>query len=77
MRRLIESGGKALLFATQKDGRTALHDAAAHGHVDVVGLLCGSELLLVADADGNTALHLAAYGGHCAVLKLFFGGRRD
>ena len=73
VRRLIESGGKALLFATTWNGRTALHDAAARGQADVVGLLCdagGCELLWVANADGNTALHLAACGGHCAVLEL-------
>ena len=31
---------KALLFATQKDCHTVLHNAAAHGYMDVVGLLC-------------------------------------
>ena len=62
--------------ACSATGKTALHEAAAHGHVDVVAHLIGDgqgkEAVDVNahDAFGNTPLHLAAYHGRARCVKL-------
>jgi len=57
-------------------GRTALHLAAAAGHVSVVGrLIIAGAAISKTDSSGMTPLHLAAYNGHTAVLdKLMLAG---
>ena len=53
------------------DGDTALHRAAAYGHVDLVRLLLQAGAYVNAvDADGATPLLAAAYHGHLAVVKI-------
>ena len=55
--------------ALDGDGATALHLAAAGGHLDVVRALIADSSADVdlVDGDGATALHLAAAGGHLDV----------
>ncbi|CAL9244326.1 unnamed protein product [Arabidopsis halleri] len=51
---------------------TALHTAAAQGHVEVVEYLletAGSSLAAIAKSNGKTALHSAARNGHAEVVK--------
>jgi ankyrin repeat protein len=57
--------------ATDANGRTALHVAAANGYVDIM------EILLAAGANteapnfsGNTSLHWACLGGHLYAINL-------
>eukprot|EP00850_Spirogloea_muscicola_P014806 SM000108S14250 [mRNA] locus=s108:427735:429554:- [translate_table: standard] len=61
--------------ATDEDGSTPLHDAAASGCSVAVGMLLSAvaseqqqALLKAADADGDTPLHNAARGGHTDVV---------
>eukprot|EP00850_Spirogloea_muscicola_P003848 SM000016S01836 [mRNA] locus=s16:95839:97779:+ [translate_table: standard] len=61
--------------ATDEDGSTPLHDAAASGCSVAVGMLLSAvaseqqqALLKAADADGDTPLHNAARGGHADVV---------
>jgi hypothetical protein len=52
-------------------GRTPLHQAAAHGHEDVVYILlknCANPHFI--DSNGQTILHLAAENGHQNILRL-------
>ena len=68
MQLLVRLG--ASVEATDDDGATALHLAAAGGHLDVVGYLVEELGLDVAatNDDGDTALGLAAAEGHTAVV---------
>ena len=52
-------------------GRTALHHAALHNHVDLVGVLLSSGRANVAAVDSNlyTPCHLAAAAGHLGPLQ--------
>lgn len=51
-------------------GHTALHDAAAHGHTEVVKTLSDARADVHAKtAHGETALHLAAYYGHTLTVE--------
>lgn len=54
-----------------KRGRTALHLAAANGHIFMVALLLGQGADINAcDKNGWTALHFAAKAGYLNVVKL-------
>ncbi|WVZ08410.1 hypothetical protein V8G54_021756 [Vigna mungo] len=50
---------------------TALHTAAAQGHIEVVNFLLenGSSLVTIAKSNGKTVLHSAARNGHVEVVK--------
>lgn len=50
---------------------TALHTAAAQGHIEVVDFLLenGSSLVTIAKSNGKTVLHSAARNGHVEVIK--------
>ncbi len=65
--------------ALDGDGATALHLAAAGGHLDVVRALIAhsSADVDLVDGDGATALHLAAAGGHLDVHRLLDSLRDD
>ena len=49
-------------------GNTALHRAAANGHVDTVRLLAARGAAWRANASGSTPLHWAAVNGHAPVV---------
>ena len=70
VQQLIKAGGKKLLFATNKDGRSALH--YAYDHVEASRLLIeagGKMLLLMTDLGGHSALHAAAGMGHVECMR--------
>ena len=59
--------------ATDGNGQTPLHHAAANGHADTVRVLVkelGADVGMV-DADGDTALHSASRKGHFGTARLF------
>ena len=53
-------------------GFTAIHVAAAHGHVDVAKILlsCGADIEAETASKGRRPLHLAARNGHVSMAKL-------
>ena len=56
---------------TDSWGRTALHNAAANGHSDIVWLLLSKSASVVArDFISNTPLHRAAFHGHTSIVEL-------
>ncbi|OCL09483.1 ankyrin [Glonium stellatum] len=79
--------GKRVLFEAAVDpesGNSALHYAAANGHIDILNLISTSlssvpstesaqnnlPLLSLPNAAGNTALHWASLNGHLACVQL-------
>lgn len=60
-----------LNMTTDSFNSTALHTAAAQGHIDVVNLLLDtdSDLAKIARNNGKTVLHTAARMGHLEVVK--------
>ncbi|TRX93641.1 hypothetical protein FHL15_005613 [Xylaria flabelliformis] len=63
---------------SRTDGNTALHLAAAHGHVKVVKQFMqdaqiGGHPIHSTNAEGLTPVHLAAREGHLDILNLVFG----
>ncbi|KAL6343253.1 hypothetical protein AAG906_022169 [Vitis piasezkii] len=60
-----------LAMTTDSSNSTALHTAAAQGHIDVVHLLLETDpnLAKIARNNGKTVLHSAARMGHLEVLK--------
>ncbi|KAK3947016.1 ankyrin repeat-containing domain protein [Pseudoneurospora amorphoporcata] len=69
--KLLLDSGTVDAGALDKDGRIALHSAAAYGREAVVKLLLTGKVNADAkDRDGRTALHSAAENGHEAVIKL-------
>ena len=73
---LAGKGGPGLLFCKCRLGRTALHVAAASGHVSMVKWLveAGEDLVLASDTLGRTALHWAAGCGHPGAMPNGPGG---
>ena len=66
----MESSLQRLLNGVGKHGWTALMEASAAGHPDVVRVLVEAKAALsVADREGRTALHMAAQLGHTAVVR--------
>ena len=64
---MIKAGGKDLLNAEDKDGRTALHYACIKENLDLADKLIeagGKELLKIQDNDGRTALHDVCFKGN-------------
>lgn len=60
-----------LSMTVDPSNTTALHTAAAQGHIQVVYFLLeeGSGLLTIAKSNGKTALHSAARHGHLEVVR--------
>merc|ERR1712086_90849 len=60
---------KAEIESRQSDGQTPLIEAAAHGNVECVRILCaaGSDLCAI-DKSGNTAIKLASTLRHAEVV---------
>lgn len=69
LRALLDGGASANAHDPQS-GTSALHNAAANGHVDVVTLLLDRGARCERNANGNTPLHWAALNGHAAVVAL-------
>lgn len=75
IRELIEGRGIDVNSTVGCSERTALHNAAAQGHVGVVRYLLGHSHTAVGvkvnarDTDGNTPLHCASEMGHVAVVR--------
>jgi ankyrin repeat protein len=59
---------------TDAGGNTALHRAAANGHVDTVRLLAARGARWRANANGSTPLHWAAVNGHAPVVAALLEG---
>ncbi|XP_057732279.1 uncharacterized protein LOC130947594 isoform X3 [Arachis stenosperma] len=58
------------LDSKDEQGRTALHMAAANGHIEIVEYLIGQGVdLNVANEEKNTPLHWACLNGHVEVVK--------
>ena len=67
VQQLIKAGSKKLLFATDKNGRSALHYASFDNCVEAARLLIkegGTKLLLMIDVNCSSELHFAALEGH-------------
>jgi ankyrin repeat protein len=76
VRALVDAGG-ANLEATDSDGATPLHNAAAAGNAELVQLLAARGANVEAtDNDKWTALHRAARHGHCAAVEVLVVGLR-
>lgn len=71
-KRLLESG--AQVNPIQHGGWTPLHQAAAHGNLEMVDLLLnyGADPAMKSD-DGRTALMMAEDGQHSAVIRRLIG----
>lgn len=82
IQRLAAQGNEGYITAVDIRGRTALHRAAAKGHVDVVEMLLAAEntdsVLLARDnIPRATPLHAAAYQGHEMVVKILLKNGGD
>eukprot|EP01047_Picozoa_sp_COSAG01_P030191 COSAG01_NODE_2097_length_8434_cov_116.410678_3_plen_1492_part_00 len=67
---LLHAGASST--ATDAKGRTALHAAAANGHVEALRCLLSAEVGAALEAkgqDGRTALHMAAQNGRVEALR--------
>jgi uncharacterized protein len=64
----LSAGGSACY--ADAEGTTALHKAAANGHVDVMRLLLAAGATHVRNAAGNTPLHWACLNGFSAAAEL-------
>ena len=63
--------GKDTLLATDKDGNTPLHIAAARGHKECVeALLQLDASTSLKNAAGKTELHIACVRGHVRIVKI-------
>ncbi len=73
---LLLTSYSAVVDAEGEAHRTALHQAAARGHVSTVNvLLRHAAQLRVKDIDGHTSLHLACMSGNFEIAKLFLEKR--
>lgn len=73
VRELLEQS--ADLQASTQRGQSALHVAAAFGHVPVIGELLVKGAPSQADHAGQTALHHAAEAGHTAAARLLLNSK--
>jgi ankyrin repeat protein len=73
-KRSLESGAQD--NAVQHGGWTPLHQAAAHGNLEMVDLLLdyGADLAMRSD-DGRTALMMAEDSQHVAVIRRLAGNK--
>ena len=74
------TGGKRLLFAVDKIGRTELHLTANSCQLEAAQELIkagGKELAVIRDNEGHTAIHAAAHRGVPLIVQLLIeaGGR--
>ena len=77
IREIIEQKPR-IIFAMDKDGNTALHDAARYGHTNVATLLLDRGATVESkDKFGYTALHDAAWNGHTDVATLLLDRGAD
>jgi len=59
------------LILKDKDGRTALHNAAKGVHLEVAKVLLKIGAVIDSkDEDGRTAVHIAAQRGHLEVVNV-------
>ena len=71
-------GNNADVNATDEDGRSALHMAAANGHTGIMQtLLDAGANTEQRNATGNTALHWACVGGSVVAVQLLLDGGAD
>jgi len=71
-------GHKAKVNSCDARGRSALHEAARHGHVDILhALLAAGAKVDVRDADGISPLLDAVRGGHLAALDALIAAGAD
>jgi ankyrin repeat protein len=72
VRELLDQGEWAPGLDVECDGRTALHEAASKGEMEIVKLLVERGYSLAADDDsGDTPLHTAASLGHMEIVAFF------
>ena len=65
-------GKYASVLATDKDGDTSLHIAAAGGHKECVEALLQLDApIMLRNAAGKTALHLVLEGGRSSIMRIF------
>lgn len=66
-----DKSGKLINAKTGKDGYTALHLAAMHGHLERVRELVKykADVNIKSDGCGYTPLHIAAKNGHMEIVK--------
>lgn len=71
-------GNGASVDALDEEGRTALHQAAANGHREIVQLLITRKASLnLADKEGYAPLHSAAFADQKESVQLLLEGRCD
>ncbi|XP_074587719.1 protein ACCELERATED CELL DEATH 6-like [Curcuma longa] len=65
--------GNAFLSQVTIDGKSALHIAAKHGHLEFAMCICVKQpsLLALPNESGDTPLHLASAAGHLRIVNLF------
>jgi ankyrin repeat protein len=69
--RALLSHFPSLITCVQADtGNTALHFAAANGHVEVAKLLLKQNHILTKNSEGNTPLHWAAERGQAEIVQI-------
>lgn len=82
IQKLAAQGNESSITAVDIRGRTALHRAAAKGHVDIVAMLLAAEntdsaLITHDNIPRATPLHAAAYQGHEMVVKILLKNGGD
>ncbi|HET6249513.1 MAG TPA: ankyrin repeat domain-containing protein [Tepidisphaeraceae bacterium] len=77
--RLLKDKPKLVSDTDADGGQTALHEAAAAGHVEIVRLLLahGADVACITPLLAITPLHVAAQNGHKDVVELLLANKAD